>query len=446
MSVVAYTAYPWHHALTVLRLVEPLRLAGLTLVRGTDGGGIYPERVSQADVVVIQRDFPRWEEAYQQIMGRARAEGKPVVYELDDLLLELPRDHPDWPIHYYTPALFPILRAIIEADGVTCSTPLLCAYLRPFNPNTFLLPNYLPDRLWPVQEAQVKQAGGPVVIGYMGSTTHLPDLEGIAPALSRLLDRFGSQVRLRFWGAQPPQALQGRAEVEWIQLGIWDYNDFAGYFTSQESDIFIAPLAEGDFNRCKSAIKFLEYSSRAVPGVYSRIAPYESVVRHGENGFLASTPEDWESCLARLIEDPELRRQTGGAAAEAVRSGWLLSDHAHEWPAAYRQAASRKRASALNGSAAPAGSGMSEAEQARAAVLRMADQAQAWHRTLQGQLFEKDRTIERLQRELQGVYSGRDWALLQKILRLRHFLAPEGSRRSRLLRALFPPTGTRSGE
>lgn len=431
LQVAAYTAYPWDHALTTLRLVEPLRAAGMTLLHGTDGSGIYPARVSQADLVVIQRDFPRWEEAYDQVVARARAEGKPVIYEIDDLLLELPRDHPDWPIHYYTPALFPILKAILEADALTCSTPALCAYLRPFNPRVHLLPNYLPDRLWEVRTPQEKPADSPVVIGYMGSITHLPDLETILPVLARILDHQRGQVRLRFWGLEPPEPLRGREEVEWIPLEIWNYAQFAEFFSRQGCDIFIAPLVDSDFNRCKSAIKFLEYSALAVPGVYSRVLPYESVVRHGENGFLAASQEDWEACLSELIASPQLRLQVGAAAAESVRTNWLLSQHAGEWPAVYRQVQAHRP------DHAPSGAGEEAVQHMRRSVIRIAGQVQAWHRTLQEQLFEKDRKIGQLQLELNQVYSGRDWILLQKILRLRQCLAPEGSRRRRLLRALF---------
>jgi len=48
--------------------------------------------------------------------GPGALAGKPLVYEIDDLLLELPDVHPDRAIDYYTPAILPILHAIASAD------------------------------------------------------------------------------------------------------------------------------------------------------------------------------------------------------------------------------------------------------------------------------------------------------------------------------------------
>ncbi len=94
-TIAAYTPYRWDHALVVLRLAGPCAAAGVTVLRGTDGSTVRPELVSQADLVLIQRDFPRDTAGYTQVTAAARAHGKPIIFDLDDLLLELPPDHPD---------------------------------------------------------------------------------------------------------------------------------------------------------------------------------------------------------------------------------------------------------------------------------------------------------------------------------------------------------------
>src|SRR5690242_1918195 len=98
-TLVHFAADVWEHVCPVERLVDPLHTAGFPLLRGNDWVErqlqVYAERIDQADVVVVQRDFPRHEEAYRKVMDRARAQGKPVVYELDDLLIGLPGSHPD---------------------------------------------------------------------------------------------------------------------------------------------------------------------------------------------------------------------------------------------------------------------------------------------------------------------------------------------------------------
>ena len=130
----------------------------------------------------------------------------------------------------YQGALLPMLRLALSADALTASTPALCEALRPLNPNTWLLPNYLDDTLWPLDPQPTEDNPSPVVIGYMGGETHRPDLEEIAPALLRVLERHGAGVRLRFWGGQPPQALLSHPQVEWIAHHQNNYAAFAAFF------------------------------------------------------------------------------------------------------------------------------------------------------------------------------------------------------------------------
>jgi hypothetical protein len=120
-----------------------------------------------------------------------------------------------------------------------------------------------------------------------------------------------------------------------------DYAGYARFAAEQSFDLAIAPLADNLFNRCKSPIKYLEYSVLGIPGIYSAISPYADLIQPYENGLLASTPEDWLNAMTRLVEDAELRRQVGKAAQEMVQKNWTLRDHAHAWVAAYTEIAQR---------------------------------------------------------------------------------------------------------
>jgi hypothetical protein len=144
LRVVVYTTAPWEHALAVLRFVGPANLCGVELIKGTPN----PNSLLDADLILIQRDFPRNIDATLQILQKGREFGKPVVYDLDDLLIALPEDHPDRLAHYYTSALIPILNTIMQSDAVTVSTPKLSEYLTPLNPHIWVLPNYLNEDVW----------------------------------------------------------------------------------------------------------------------------------------------------------------------------------------------------------------------------------------------------------------------------------------------------------
>jgi glycosyltransferase involved in cell wall biosynthesis len=396
-SVVVFSPYQWEHALVSLRITRPLQLAGFELIRGNQGMEIHPERVAQADAILLQREFPENLEVYDTILSLARAARKPVIYEIDDLLFELPESHIDYPSHYYSPALFAMLRAVIEADLVTVTTAPLQAYLARFNPQTLVLPNYLDDQLWQLRTpgtdiVNLHGVSGPVVIGYMGSNTHQPDLATLTPLLSRLLDRYGERLKLRFWSAEPPESLRQHPQVEWVPVTLHSYAEFAAYFSTQSCDLFVAPLIDSEFNRCKSEIKFLEYSSLGIPGVYSRMNPYQAVIQDGQNGYLAADEAEWEQCLVSLIESPDLRAQMGQKAQETIRQHWLLSQHAGVWT------------NALEHSQQIAAD--DQYQRTRSDLLQtyitVANQVRGWQNKIYNQVIERDMMIQHLQAELEG--------------------------------------------
>jgi processive 1,2-diacylglycerol beta-glucosyltransferase len=339
-QIAVFTADLWEHVCPSLRIVEPLLAAGMQLLKGNnwENGSIhvFPYTISDADLVIIQRDFPRYLDEYESVVDFARKSGIPIIYELDDLLLELPNVHPD--LEAYLETRPSILRAALEADAITTSTSSLFDYLKPYNPNIWLLQNFLIDRFWKLKEPEPDiPENGVVTIGYMGGHGHIPDMEMIYPALQRILDRYEQKVQIKFWGLRPSNDFMNRPNVSWTHPYLVEYAAFADYFMQQTCDIFIAPLQDNLFNRCKSGIKFLEYSSLGVPGVYSDLPPYNELILHRQNGLLASTNNDWEESLSKLIENAELRRSIANEAQKSVNQKWLLSQNAFRWQEAYGQ-------------------------------------------------------------------------------------------------------------
>ncbi|MCS6911423.1 MAG: hypothetical protein NZM11_12780, partial [Anaerolineales bacterium] len=153
-SVALFHSENWDNAAVWLRVRAPAAVLGWRVYEGNllqDGRLIqfWPDVVERADYVIIQRQFPRFTEAFDVVLRQARAARKPVIYELDDLLLELPRDHPDW--RYHIRSCVSILRAVMEADAVVVSTQPLAAYLQSFNPAVYVWPNCWDEALWPLR-------------------------------------------------------------------------------------------------------------------------------------------------------------------------------------------------------------------------------------------------------------------------------------------------------
>ncbi len=403
-----------------LRLIAPLRQAGIELIDGLEAGQPSLARLGEADVVIFQREFPTRFADYRKIVTLARQQGKAIVFELDDLLFFLPEVHPDrHEGHYYGSTLLPMFQALLEADLVTVTTPALAEALAAYNPNVVALPNCLDETLWtlkPPPRRDFSTTG--LTIGYMGTNSHRPDLAAIAPLLVELIERYPEKIRFHFWGAPPPAELSAWPQVQWTSQYFASYRDFAAFFQAQSADIFIAPLAENQFNRCKSPIKFLEYSALGAPGVYSRIEPYAGVITHGQNGLLAGSLDEWRDCLIQLIEDAELRTRLVVQAQASIKENWLLSQHAYRWHEAFQRAgeiavAGRPAETSIAKMTEAINQQLSETFERQAALLQalrsqVAEYEQSTQR-LGDQLEQTRAEAEQLKHEILGYALSKSW-------------------------------------
>ena len=334
MRLVAYTAAPWDHALTVLRYRAPADALEWNVLPGKEGlDKIYPERVAQADVVLIQRDFPRFYPAYREVLDEARKLGRTVIFDLDDLLLALPDDHLGYRDN--VDALAGMLHATIDADYVVVSNSLLADIIQPLNPRVFVWPTVLPEAYWQLQPPRERTSNDTLIIGYMGGSTHLSDIAIISPLLERLLLDY-PKLELHFWGLAPPSSLLNHSRVRFRIKENDSYADFVSFFRDAYADVWVAPLRSDLFNRCKSAIKFWEYTSIGGVGVYSRLDPYQAVVRDGENGLLAASLEEWDTALRSLLDNPAYRLHLAQQAQITLQKEGWVSQNLTAWEAIYR--------------------------------------------------------------------------------------------------------------
>ena len=322
------------HAIASLRLVAPLSEAGIDVIWRMPDQEYDQGSLIDSDLVIIQRDYPRFVDQYIRVHSDAHRFGIPVVFEIDDLLWELPEDHPDRLSHHYTEALIPMMFTALAADALTVATPGIKDYLIWLNPNIFVLPNYLNPKFWRINKP-VSPSRDTTIIGYMGGESHQPDLEMIETALVNILDRNHGNVKFKVWGLEPPQRLIEHPLVEWSPLTPGDYQGFADFFSQQIFDIYILPLQDSLFNRAKSSIKFLEFTSMGISGVSSDIETYRHVVTPEVSGMVADSINQWESHLEFLIANEDKRVEMAARAQETLQNNWLLSDHYLIWKQAY---------------------------------------------------------------------------------------------------------------
>jgi glycosyltransferase involved in cell wall biosynthesis len=80
--------------------------------------------------------------------------------------------------------------------------------------------------------------------------------------------------------------------------------------------IGLVPLPDNAWNPFKFIMKTAQYMALGIVPVGTPMASNPEVIRHGENGFLAASDEEWVEYLTILVKDSKLRNKL---SAEAVR-------------------------------------------------------------------------------------------------------------------------------
>jgi glycosyltransferase involved in cell wall biosynthesis len=181
-----------------------------------------------------------------------------------------------------------------------------------------------------VRRAHVDRDQAKVVIGYAsGSRAHDADFGVASDALVRILELY-EYVELQVIGyAVMPPALERFKD----RINTRPFSGYTKYFAAlNQVDINIVPLVSDRFNACKSAIRYLEASLCNVPTVASSVGQFSDIISDRQDGYLASSQDDWIFALSQLIDSCELRAKIGAAACENV-----MKHHTFSSPDAIQQ-------------------------------------------------------------------------------------------------------------
>lgn len=283
-----------------------------------------------ASLVIFYR-VPFQLDVFEEYREAARL-GLKTGFDVDDLIFD-PREYsknphlqdlPDAVREDLLKGALMYQQALGHADFSIASTARLQQFMKKYCPGpSYLVPNAImekPDDGGVVDFPLARQ--GEIVIGYgSGTSTHDRDFALCSSAVLRILREY-PQVRLTVHGMlQLPEEFREFSD----RINRVEFIPFEEYSLAvKRFDINLVPLEQNCFNDCKSNIKYLEASRFGIPSVASPCAEFTLVIRDGENGFLARTPEEWYAALKRLVDSAALRREIGGAARETVLSEYAL--------------------------------------------------------------------------------------------------------------------------
>lgn len=233
-----------------------------------------------------------------------RASGRPVIFDVDDAIWHqidpAPDGSPRRSLRYLD-----LIATIRLSRLIRAGNRELASFLEPLGLPVRIAPTCVPDPGPPLPRRP-----GPPTLGWIGHSVNFRYLTLCAPALRRLA-RETPDLRVAIVADRPPE-LPG-VPVEFHPWSLESEGERIRSF-----DIGIMPLTDTPWARGKCGYKLLLYMSHGIPVVASPVGVNADLVRHGVNGLLARSEEEWHACLRDLLDHPERRRQLGEAGRRQI--------------------------------------------------------------------------------------------------------------------------------
>jgi hypothetical protein len=256
---------------------------------------------------------------FGKVLDVLRRDGKRIVHDMDDALDLIEETNP----FFYAVKKDAGSREEIMnlVDQITVSTSGMKDLIFPkVKVPVTVIPNCYTPNEWNF----VRPVRSGIRIGFAGSPTHVSDLISIIPVIGKLQAKY--DVRFLIMGLGPstyesfvkdmrytcaPAGVKavdeldkelGKIKFEWIPYV--DYSFYPGTLMNMSLDIGICPLKDTPFNRCRSAVKAMEYTLAGALAIASDMPAY----REDQSSVLVNDGK-WESILETYIKYPEIREQ-----------------------------------------------------------------------------------------------------------------------------------------
>jgi len=251
-------------------------------------------------------------------------------------------------------------KSFARQDACVFSTEwLLLRYRREFRerfgrrgmPQLYVCQNNIPLSDWPERI----ERDGPIRVGFMGSTSHVWDIN-IAYAALKLAHEAGCMVTMI--GYNPGNPDPGVPDVYVDEEGVshqmhsersiearekWaEVIDRHIPWVSSEDyrrgglplDVGLCPLVNDDFSMARSDVKAIEYSISGAAVVCANNVVYNRAGwKHEVNCLMANSYREFAGAVVRLIRNPKLRYELVSNAQEYVEKERGLDQLREEWGA-----------------------------------------------------------------------------------------------------------------
>lgn len=236
----------------------------------------------------------------------------PYVLDYDDAVFHNYDMHPSWPVRAVYGSRLDHLMS--KAALVTAGNRYLAQRaIDAGAPWVEILPTVIDLDRYPIRAAVEAPAIPRIVWIGSPSTAHYLDL------LREPLRQLAVQVPfvLRVIGAQG-------VDLPGVEIETVPWTEATEVESIASCTVGVMPLEDSPWERGKCGYKLIQYMACGLPVVASAVGANVEIVENEQNGFLASSADEWVVALGRLLASPELRRRMGRAGRARVEEKYCL--------------------------------------------------------------------------------------------------------------------------
>jgi glycosyltransferase involved in cell wall biosynthesis len=220
---------------------------------------------------------------------------------------------------------------INRADGVLVTTEALADVARRYTETpVWVVPNLINVDWFMSRLDDAKRLIQPLTIGWSGGLRDEADLDIVSQAWARIAKRY-PKVKFIIHGVTPKNLASAVPNDQLILVAWSSLPDYPR--TLMNIDVMCCAVADTEFNRCKSNIKWMEASLAGAACAVSNTV-YGDAVRDGDGGLVCETVDDWEEALAQLVESEDRRASVVEHARQSIYTDHSLGTKWPMWPEA----------------------------------------------------------------------------------------------------------------
>jgi glycosyltransferase involved in cell wall biosynthesis len=204
---------------------------------------------------------------------------------------------------------------LATADAVICENPHVAEYARRRNSSVHVVPDAPQLDRFDERRSSVQRDPSKTVLGWIGSPENVGSLFRIWEPLEALMRRHPG-VELRVLGADRWQL----PRFESVRFSCVPWFDQATMVQEALAfDVGLFPMYHTGDGLARGNLKAMIYMSAGAAALCEDYGENRTLIVDGDNGMLASTPDQWLDKMERLCTDRVTRERIAGRGLETIR-------------------------------------------------------------------------------------------------------------------------------